>query len=159
MHSRDRLGLIIHLTSPDLKLIPSAFPCPRFLPRQQSLMGLVDLAISGRVQSAISARPGRSNTSGAHILINAQNTAVNFANRNRVWWPVLHEKQRGTESVCMRDRSLSVGAQKPATDGRVKTSHLRQRVNCRAPMRRPLDKGSNTWQTYSKWLQLLTSLH
>ena len=51
------------------------------------------------------------------------------------------------------------GRPKPATDGRVKTSHLRQRRNCHAPFSSPVAKGANTWQTYSKWLQSLTSLH
>jgi hypothetical protein len=56
-------------------------------------------------------------------------------------------------------RSIVSGRPKPATDGRVKTSHLRQRRNCHAPFSSPLAKGANTWQTYSKWLQSLTSLH
>jgi len=53
---------------------------------------------------------------------------------------------------------LVSGPPKPARDGRVKTSYLRQRRNCHAPFSSPLAKGATTWQTYSKWLQSLTTL-
>ncbi len=56
-------------------------------------------------------------------------------------------------------RSIVSGRPKLATNGRVKTSHLRQRRNCHAPFSSRLAKGANTWQTYSKWLQSLTSLN
>jgi len=49
------------------------------------------------------------------------------------------------------------GRPKPVSDGRVKTSHLRQRRDCHAPFSSPLAEGATVWKTYSEWLQWLTS--